>query len=269
MVFEQLIKAEWVYKKYHAFLLGLLYTILGIVSARLIFRSSSGIMSVAFTSILLVPSLAELLRLEANQALESYNFSIRRLWRDHSDIFAVYLFLFLGIFVAYSFSTLLMPQADVGQLFTAQLSTAGLKGFAVVNAQLMSIIMNNVLVFVVSFLLSLVYGAGAIIFLVWNASVWGVVFSLFVRKAAMASGADPVVLFAQDLLPFLPHMVTEGAAYVGAAMIGGIVSKAVLREEVFSQQFRYVIYDALAFLMFGILLVVIAGIIEVKWFAGL
>ena len=269
MVFEQLISAEWAYKKYHAFLLGLLYTILGIASARLVFRSSSGIMSVAFTSILLIPSLAELLRIEANQALESYNFSLRRLWNDHSDIFAVYLFLFLGIFVAYSFGTLLMPQADVGQLFASQLSTAGLRGFAVVNAQLMSIIMNNVLIFVVSFVLSLIYGAGAIIFLVWNASVWGVVFSLFVRKAALASGADPVVLFVHDLLPFLPHMITEGAAYVGAAMVGGIVSKAVLREELFTKRFNYVLYDALAFLIFGIVLVIIAGIIEVKWFAGL
>ncbi|HLC75361.1 MAG TPA: stage II sporulation protein M [Candidatus Nanoarchaeia archaeon] len=268
-MFEQLFKAEWAYKKYHAFLLGLLYTILGVVSARLVFRSSSGIMSVAFTSILLIPSLAELLRIEANQALRSYDFSLKRLWNDHSDIFAVYMFLFLGIFVAYSFTTLLIPQADVGQLFTAQLNAAGLRGFAVVDAQLVSIVLNNVLIFVVSFLLSLIYGAGAVIFLVWNASVWGVVFSLFVRKAALAGGVDPVVAYAQDLLPFLPHMVTEGAAYVGAAMVGGIVSKAVLREKPFTKRFNYVLLDALAFLVLGIILVVVAGVIEVKWFAGL
>src|SRR3989344_1397469 len=269
MVLEQLFHARWTYKKHHAFILGLVYTLIGIVSARLVFYSSSGIMSVAFTSILLIPSLGELLKIEANQALKSYNFSIKRLWTDHADIFAVYLFLFMGIFVAYSLGTLLIPEADVNQLFNAQLRAAGIHGYAVLDGQLMSIIMNNTLIFVVSFVLSLIYGAGAVIFLAWNASVWGVVFSLFVRKAAVVSGVDPVTAFARDLVPFLPHMLTEGAAYIGAAIVGGIVSKAVLREKPFTKRFNYVLYDGLAFLILGIILVVIAGIIEVKWFAGL
>jgi uncharacterized membrane protein SpoIIM required for sporulation len=270
MVFEQLFKAQWVYKKHHAFILGLVYTLIGIISARLIFRSSSGIMSVAFTSILLIPSLAELLKIETNQALMSYHFSLKRIWKDHSDIFAVYLFLFLGIFVAYSFGTLLIPKTDIQTLFSSQLSAAGIRGFATAaNTKLISIVLNNLLVFVVAFILSLVYGAGAVIFLVWNASVWGVVFSLFVRKAALSSGVDPVTVFAQDVVPFLPHMVTEGAAYIGAAIVGGIVSKAVLREEPFSPTFNYVLYDALVFLVFGLIMVALAGVIEVKWFAGL
>jgi len=269
MVLEQLFAAQWTYKKYHAFILGFVYTLIGIVSARLVFYSSSGIMSVAFTSILLIPSLAELLKIEANQALKSYNFSIRRLWNDHADIFKVYIFLFMGIFVAYSLGTLLIPESDVTSLFNAQLKAAGVHGFAIVDAQLQSIILNNVLIFSVSFVLSLMYGAGAVVFLVWNAAVWGVVFSVFVRKAAIATGVDPVTAFARDLVPFLPHMMTEGAAYIGAAIVGGIVSKAVLREKLFTKRFNYVVYDALAFLVFGLVLVIIAGIIEVKWFAGL
>ena len=175
----------------------------------------------------------------------------------------------MGIFVAYSLGTLLIPESDVSTLFNAQLKAAGIHGYAIADAQLVSIILNNTLIFTVSFVLSLIYGAGAVIFLVWNAAVWGVVFSVFVRKAAVAAGVDPVTAFARDLVPFLPHMVAEGAAYIGAAIVGGIVSKAVLREKLFTRRFNYVIYDALAFLVFGLIMVVIAGIIEVKWFAGL
>ena len=269
MVLEQILNARFVYKKQYAFLLGLVYTIIGIVSARLVFAASTGLMSVAFTSILLIPSLAELLRIEAGQALHESKFSIKRLYRDHSDIFMMYVAMFLGIFVAYSISTLLIPEASLSQLFSHQLKAAGLRGYATANAQLMSIIFNNLLIFAVAFVLSFIYGAGAVLFLVWNASVWGVVFSLFVRKAATFAGEDPVVAFAREVVPFIPHMVTEGIAYIGAAIIGGIVSKAMLQQKMFSRKFNLIVKDALFFLVFGIVVVIIAGMIEVLWFAGL
>jgi hypothetical protein len=269
MVFEQILKARFVYKKQYAFLLGLVYTLVGIVSARLIFAASSGLMSVAFTSILLIPSLSQLLKIEAGQALHTTRFSIKRLYHNHSDIFMLYVSMFLGVFVAYSVATLLIPEATLGQLFSQQLRAAGLRGFAVVDAQLLSIVLNNMLIFAVAFVLSFVYGAGAVIFLVWNASVWGVVFSLFVRRAATFAGEDPVVAFAREVVPFLPHMVTEGIAYIGAAIVGGIVSKAVLQKKLFSKRFMVIVKDAFFFLLLGLVLVVIAGIIEVKWFARL
>lgn len=268
MVFEQLFAATWVYKKQHAFILGFVYSLLGVVSARLIFPSNVGLMSIAFTSILLIPSLAELLRIETNEELEPGPFSFRRLWNDHSDIFQVYVFLFLGIFVAYSAAMLLMPEIRAEKLFTAQLQAAGIRGQAVFAGKLLSVLLNNALVFIVAFVLSLVYGAGAVLFLVWNASVWGVVFSFFIRHAATAAGEDQVVAFWREVVPFLPHMVTEGAAYIGAAIVGGIVSKAVLREDVGSERFNRVLKDALVFLVIGLVLVMLAGIIEIKWYAG-
>lgn len=269
MVLEQVLKARFVYKWQYAFLLGLVYTIVGIISARLIFASSTGVMSVAFTSILLIPSLAELLRIEAGQALHETKFSIKRLYKDHSDIFVMYVSMFLGIFVAYSIATLLIPEASLGELFLHQLKAAGLRGYATANAQLVSIIFNNLLIFVVAFVLSFIYGAGAVIFLVWNASVWGVVFSLFVRKAAAFAGEDPVVAFAREVVPFLPHMVTEGIAYIGAAIVGGVVSKAVLQQKLFSKRFNVIVKDALFFLIVGMVVVLIAGMIEVWFFARL
>ena len=66
MVFEQLFRVTWIERKGHAFVLGFVYTILGIISARLIFGEYVGLMSLGFTTILLIPSLNALLRLEEN-----------------------------------------------------------------------------------------------------------------------------------------------------------------------------------------------------------
>ncbi len=267
MVFEQLFKLKWIERKEHAFFLGFLYSIIGLISARLIFPSSVGLMSVAFTSILLIPSLNLLLRMEENVEIRENKLHLKQLFSDHKDIFKVYIFMFLGIFLAYSLISLLFSEFTIERLFTAQLKSAGISGFALAQDPLIRLILNNLLVFVVCFILSLVYGAGSLLFLTWNASVWGIVFGFFVRQSTEVTGANPIIQFWASFIPFLPHMITEAVAYISAAIVGGVVSKAVLREKLFSKKFHHIITDALIFLTIGFILVIIAGFIEVKLFA--
>jgi len=267
MVFEQLFKVKWIERKENAFFLGFVYTIVGLLSAKLIFPASVGLMSVAFTSILLIPSLAMLLKMEENIEIRENKLSIKRLFEDHKDIFKVYIFLFFGILLAYSLMTLFFPQATIQSLFSTQLKSAGLSGFAISSDILSSIIVNNLIIFVVSFVLSLIYGAGSILFITWNASVWGVVFALFAKQTASITAGNPLTEFAGLILPALPHMTTEAMAYISAAIVGGVVSKAVIREKLFSKKFNHVLTDAMIFLVIGFILVIIAGIIEVQVFA--
>ena len=264
MVLEQLFKLKWIERKEHAFFLGFIYSIIGLISAKLIFPSNVGLMSIAFTSILLIPSLAMLLKLEENVEIREKKLSIRQLFKDHKDIFKVYIFMFLGIFLAYSLTTLLFPELTIQKLFATQLKTAGIHGFATTQNLLFGIIINNLIVFIVCFILSLIYGAGSILFLTWNASVWGVVFAFFVKQISFITGENPIIEFGTSILPFLPHMITEAIAYISAAIVGGVVSKAVLREKLFSKKFHHIMTDALIFLLIGFILVIIAGIIEVK-----
>ncbi len=269
MVFEQLFKLKWIERKEHAFFLGFLYSIVGMVSAKLIFPANVGLMSIAFTSVLLIPSLNTLLRMEENAEIREEKLSIKQLFKDHKDIFKVYTFMFLGIFLAYSLASLISSELSIEKLFAAQLRGAGIKGLAVSQDPLYGLILNNLLVFAVCFILSFIYGAGSILFLTWNASVWGVVFGYFVKQASLMTGRNPVMEFISSILPFLPHMATEALAYISAAIVGGVVSKAVLREKLFSKKFRHIITDAMTFLLIGFILVIIAGIIEIKFFAGL
>jgi len=59
---------------------------------------------------------------------------------------------------------------------------------------------NNLKVLVVCLIASLVYGAGAIFIITWNASVWGVVFALIAKNSALAAGQNPYAAFALMLV---------------------------------------------------------------------
>ena len=226
-------------------------------------------MSVAFTSILLIPSLAILLKMEENVEIREKKLSLKLLFKDHKDIFKVYIFMFLGIFLAYSLISLFLPEVAIKKLFSTQLESAGVVGFAANQGLLFEIILNNFLILVVAFVLSLIYGAGAVLFLTWNASVWGVVFAFFVKETVSFGEGNLISEFFTSIIPFLPHMTTEAIAYISAAIAGGVVSKAVIREKLFSKKFHHIITDALILLGMGFALVIIAAFLEVEVFTGL
>lgn len=140
-------------------------------------------------------------------------------------------------------------------------------GFAstVAGPTILSIFINNFIVTIVCLLLSLVYGAGAIIFITWNAIVWGVVIGFFAKQALVSSaGVNPFTIFLTTVLPFFPHMIMEALPYFTAAIVGGIVSKAALREELFSARFNEIVKDASIVMALSLVVLLAAAIIEIK-----
>lgn len=267
MVFEQLFKERWLEKKpVHAFVLGVLYSIIGLVSARLVFGGDVGLMSVAFTSILLIPSLNQLLQHEENVEIREKKLSLPLLLRDHKDVFQIYIFLFFGIFITYSMAAMILSPAETERFFAPHLVATNLYGSAIAGDAFRSIFINNMLVLMVCFVLSLVYGAGSILFITWNASVWGIFFGYVAKISSLTLNNEPLAYFVLTLLPVLPHMLTEATSYFSASIVGGVVSKAMLRESLGSKKFRHVLTDALILLAIGILLVVAAALLEVYIF---
>lgn len=319
MVLEQLFNVKWIENKpRYAFLLGSAYSLIGLISAKLIFGSNVSLMYIAFTSLLLIPTLNRLLQDEENVEIREEKLSLRLLLRDHRDIFEVYTFLFFGIFltsavlsiilsdtisasylyrdlslflfilVIFSFAFLKAPMtadkkvlifslivlisligmkvlssSNTLSLFSVQLKSTGLVGKAYETSMFSSILKNNVLVLLACLLLSFVYGAGSILFIAWNASAWGTAIGYSAQSALIE---NPFISFSQTLLPILPHMLTEAVSYFSAAIVGGVVSKAVIREKLFSRKFHHIITDALIFLVLGVILVVLAAYLEVYIF---
>lgn len=245
-------------------LIGIIYGFIGTFSALLLFPNYVSIMSLAFTSILLIPSIGYLIQKEENIVAKERHFSLRILFRDHKDIMRLYLLLFLGVFISYCAIGVFTSSAYVNHYFMAQLKVAGIAGQATgTGGEFVGILLNNLLVLAICFVLSLAYGSGSILFIVWNASVWGIVFGYFIRQSASAQGMSAISYFGKTFLPFLPHMVTEAASYIVAAIMGGVIAKAIIREKMFSKKFYHILTDGLMLAFFGFLLVVLAGIIEV------
>ncbi len=276
MVLEQLFKPDWIEKKpRHAFLLGLIYSIVGAISAKLVFGANPGMMTVAFTSILLLPSLNTLLQIEENQARERHKYWIlKQLWKDHADIVEVYFYIFMGIFLTFCIISFTFPEDAVLKFFGPMFEVIGISGEATaltgwasnaVGPTILSIFINNFIVTIVCLLLSLVYGAGAIVFITWNAVVWGVVIGFFAKQALLSTaGVNPVTIFISTVLPFFPHMIMEALPYFTASIVGGIVSKAALREELFSPRFNEILEDAAVVMVISLVVLLSAAIIEIK-----
>ena len=260
---ENILKPDWLERKPRwAFIIGFVYSIIAILAAYIVFPKSQGIASIAFLSLLLVPSLSSILRIEELQDSREKRFSIRQVFRDHSDVLLVYFLLFLGIFFAYALFSIKFPNLLVSGIFDSQLRIIGVSGQAAGGFDFYSIFLNNFKVMAIFLVLSLVFGAGSMLFLAWNASVWGVVFAYIAVKSANAFST-----FTTTFAKVMPHMFVEAAAYFFAIVAGGLMSIAVLREKMGSRKFDYVMKDGFVFLTTSVVLLVIGALLEVYVYA--
>jgi uncharacterized membrane protein SpoIIM required for sporulation len=257
---ENILKSDWLERTpRYAFLIGFIYSIIGIIAAYIVFPKSQGIASIAFLSMLLVPSLSAMFAIEEKQDSVSRKFSIKKIFQDHNDILRVYLMLFLGIFLAYALFSIKFPNLLVQGIFDSQLRIIGINvGQAVGGLNFYSIFTNNLRIMIIFFVLSLIFGAGSILFLAWNASVWGVVFGFMATRYINA-----IDTFVGTFLKVMPHMFLEAGGYFFAIIAGGIMSQAVLREKFGSNKFDYVMKDGSVFLIVSLLLLVLAAFVEV------
>lgn len=272
MVLEQLYPAAWLERKSHyAFIIGVAYSVVGILFAILIFPQSSGIASIAFTSLLILPTLNQLLALEESQAAQAPGLSLRRLFRAHSDIFRIFLFLFIGIMLTYGMFAIMLPSLATSKFFEEQVDVAGLTGFATGGGLFSAILINNFIVLLVAFVSSFVYGSGSVFIITWNASVWGVFFGLLARSSAGAASYSPFVYFSLVLLAVAPHLISEASAYFLTAISGGIISKAVIKEKIMSRTFVRIISGSLVIFAVSVVVLIVAAAIEVgvtPWILG-
>jgi uncharacterized membrane protein SpoIIM required for sporulation len=279
MVFEQLFLSRWLEKRPHlSFLLGFIYAELGIISAILIFPEDPSLISIGFISLLLLPSLNYLLALETKEDMREKRFSLRLIFKDHWDILVVYAFLFLGILLAYGLFAVILPGHTTELLFGTQLkiyfnnagdatrivgNLAG-AGYCGQSCLFWSILFNNLKVILVCFVFSLGYGAGSILFLTWNASVWGTIFGYVARTTSTIGGN--LASFAHIMASVFPHMITEALSYFLAVFAGGIISKAVIKERMDSKRFYHVLLDGITIFVLAIVILVIAAWLEVYIF---
>lgn len=265
-------------RPWEMFFVGLLYASLSILLVNWIFASDavlskySGILVVTFTVMFSLPFMYYLVKNEEEKNIE--NEGILRILKQQSRALMALLWLFLGFIVAYSFFYIVLPSNNS---FRAQIETYciinrpanfnecvndyGIKSagkttaFVTVSDRIMTIFSNNVYVLIFTLVFSLIFGAGAIFVLSWNASVIAAAIGIF-AKSNLAS-------LPLGLARYMIHGLPEIAAYFIAAMAGGIVSVAIIRHDTKTEKFWSVMRDSLSLIIIAVVILLIAALIEV------
>ena len=273
MVLESLInpfKAERT--PFELFFIGALYTSVALLLSVWIFKDYASLVMVFLTAVACIPLFYSTMIYEEEKNLQVEG--ERTLLKEHSRALAFLIFLFLGITVAYTIWYVALPSETTSSLFGIQSQTIAsinnVTGGVTQLSILSRIFLNNIKVLVFCVLFSLVYGAGAIFIIAWNASVISVATGNFIKMQIAgflgAGGAATTAYFyatSTAVLRYFVHGIPEILAYFVAALAGGILSAAIIRKHFGTKYFERIATDATNLLVLSIIILFIAALFEV------
>ncbi len=261
------------------FFVGLFYASLSILFVKFLFSQqpsfyqSAGILVVSFSVFFSMPFMYFLIKKEEkiDERIEGFV----SVWKFHRNAIYAFMWLFLGFLVAFSFWYIVLQDAN---LLNAQVETycsinspgnindcildnspkqqSVITGNSVSKElRFLSIISNNIYVMIFTLLFSLVFGAGAIFILAWNASVIAAAIGIFTEYSLSE------VPF--GIARYMIHGIPEIAAYFITALAGGILGIGVIKNGIMNRTFLRLFENVVILLFMGILFLVLGAAIEV------
>jgi len=260
------------------FFIGLVYASLSLLLVNWFFGNDtvlsaySGILVTTFCVMFSLPFMYYTIKREEyrDEQIEGL-FSV---WRVHRDAIYSFLWLFLGFIIAFSFWYIILHNST---LFNAQIETYCLinnpgsleecakqysfsaqqigTGAATGGARFLSILENNVYVMIFTLIFSLIFGAGAIFVLAWNASVIAAAIGIFTQYQ--------IKEIPFGIARYMIHGFPEIAAYFITALAGGIFGVGVLRHGFKDAKFIRIVENTVLLLFVAIIILVLAAVIEV------
>ncbi len=260
------------------FFIGFLYAFISLLLVHFLFGGDpvlskfSGLMVVLFCVMFSMPFMYFIFKQEEIEDEETE--SILGVWKMHKDAIYAFLWLFLGFIIAFSIGYILLHDSN---LLNAQIETyCNINSPGQVNdciqqysftgkiistnaldngARFLSILGNNLGVMVFTLIFSLIFGAGAIFVLAWNASVISAAIGIF---TSYKISEIPL-----GLIRYMIHGFPEIAAYFITALAGGILGVGVIRHGVGNKKFIRVLLNVIALIFIAVIILVGAAIIEV------
>jgi len=263
-------------KPWEIFFIGIVYSSVAIMLSMYIFKQYVGIVMVFLTTLACVYLVQKMLQVE-----EEKDDPIRselQILKSHGRALSVFMFLFMGFVVAFSFWHIVLPSDLSHQIFGMQektiqcINSAGIEGCASgTEATFLKIIFNNIKVLLFTLTFAFFYGAGAVFILAWNAAVVGTAIGIFVRNSISAvagslgagSIASYFAFYSAGLMRYMTHGAFEILAYFMAALAGGIISIAIARHDFRSREFRKVLFDSVDLIALSLGVLFLAAIVEV------
>lgn len=260
------------------FFVGAFYASLSILLVDWIFAQDavlskySGILVVTFTVMFSIPFIYYTIKLEERKIAAERG--MIALLAEHKKAIYSFMWLFLGFVFAFSVWYLLLSS---NQSFRAQIetyclinrpstfnecvsqygikSTSAATAFATSSERFFVIFSNNVYVLIFTLVFSLIFGAGVIFILAWNASVIAAAIGIFAKSQ--------ISNLPLGMARYLIHGIPEIASYFMVALAGGLISAAVIKHELGTERFWEVLQDSLNLVILAVLVLVIAALMEV------
>ena len=261
------------------FFVGLVYASLSVLLVHWIFSGDavlskySGILVVTFSVMFSLPFMYYLFKYEEEKDVEISG--VFRILEEHERAVLAFMWLFIGFIVAFAFWHMMLSS---NLLFKAQIQTYCVinspinlddcvsqyevsrkintqTGYATNGIRFLSILENNVYVLIFTLIFSLIFGAGAIFILAWNASVIAAAIGIFTKHQLK----DLPIGIARYMI----HGFPEIAAYFIAALSGGIIGVGIIQHGIRDRRFLRVIGNSVILLFTAIIVLILAGLIEV------
>ncbi len=275
---ESLINPKRVEKgPWKMFFIGLLYGSLSLLLVHLFFSKDailsqySGIIVVTFCVMFSLPFMYFIIKKEEEEDEEVEGFL--SVWNAHKDAIYALMWLFLGFVIAFAFWYILLQN---NLLFNAQIET-----YCMINSpgniencvseysfsgnvilagatkelRFLSIIENNIYVMIFTLIFSLIFGAGAIFILAWNASVISSAIGIFTQYK--------ISEIPLGIARYMIHGFPEIAAYFITALAGGMFGFGIIKHGFKNKRFIKVLENVALLLFLSIIILVIAALIEV------
>lgn len=183
-----------------------------------------------------------------------------KLLRRHFKTLLFFMFLFIGFLAGFTFWALLLPEKTLFTAFSIQDSVLQnisiITGNSVYYNTFFKIISNNIRVLLISLLLALFYGAGAVFILAWNASIMGFVIASLTRNVFGFSS------FPRIVLKYFLHGIPEMFSYFAAALAGGIFFISLIKGDIKKGKIKRIITDFFIILLASVFLLFLAALIE-------
>lgn len=261
-------------RPFEMFFLGFVYSSVALFLSNWIFKDQASLVMIFLTVVVCVPLIYFTLRMEERKSAELPN--ERAVLKEHERALKFMMFMFAGFVIAFVLWYCVLPASLVEVSFKYQTDTIQRINSQIVGAYsslgaFSYIFINNLKVMIFCILFSFLFGAGAIFILAWNASVIATAIGNFIRTnltaLAGSAGFEKVHSYLQvislGLAKYAIHGIPEIAAYFTAGIAGGIISVAVIRESFGTKRFSKVVLDSSDLILIAVLLLVVAGLLEV------
>jgi len=258
---------------------GIIYASLSLLLVHLFFSGDkvlsqySGLIVVIFCVMFSLPFMYFLIKQEESESEQVEGFFA--IWKIHKDAIYAFMWLFLGFIIAFAFWFILLQNPN---LFNAQIETycminspgniencvskfdftgqaVDITSSSTNTGRFLSILENNVYVMIFTLIFSLIFGAGAIFILAWNATVIAAAIGIFSKYS--------IVEIPLGLARYMIHGFPEIAAYFVTALAGGIFGIGIIKNRYNKIKFIRIIENTVILLFIAIIILIIAAAMEV------